>query len=133
MVSGHDIAESEGAINGIWSNSSVMNTAASVYHVSQRTQDQNSTAGPSSSSTTDSPIRSATHGTMQDNTSEPRTSPARTTSIAINTTPAPSSLAPEESSINTTGRNPGRTILLGGGIQIYFECVQLSKCLSLHS
>ena len=61
MVSGHDIAESEGAINGVWSNTSVMNTAATAYHVSQRTHDHNSTAGPSSSSTTDSPMRTAPH------------------------------------------------------------------------
>ena len=120
MVSGNDIAESEGAMNGVWSNSSVMNTAASAYHVSQRTHDHNSTPGPSSSSTTDSLMRTAPHVTMQDNTSEPRTSPARTTSIAINTTPAPINLAPEESSINTTGRNPSPFLRNYGCFHIYY-------------
>ena len=123
MVSGHDITESEGAINGVWSNTSVMNAAASAYHVSQRTHDHNSTAGPSSSSTTDSPMPTAPHVTMQDNTSEPRTSPTRTTSIAINTTPAPISLTPDENSANTTGKishnQPQEQIPC-------FNCVQLS-------
>ena len=103
MVSGNDIAESEGAMNGVWSNSSIMNTAASAYHASQRPHDQTSTAGLSSSSTTDSPMRTAPHGTMQDNTSEPRTSPMRTASIAINTS-APSGVTPDETSINITGK-----------------------------
>ena len=99
MVSGCDMTDSDGTVNGHTNNYST-----SAYQSSQPPHEQGSTSGPSSSSTTDSPLRTASHGTMQDATSEIRSSPIRTTSIAINTTSQPHSLTPDDSSNTSTGK-----------------------------
>ena len=103
MVSGHDIIDLEVPANGLWNNSAVLKSTVSAYHSSQTPHEQNSTGVPSSSSTTDSPLRTAPHATVHDVSAEIRSSPTRTPSIAINTTSAPQSLTPDDNSNNSAG------------------------------
>lgn len=96
MVSGHDVADSDIVTNGLWNNSAVINSV-SPYHSVQPVHEPNNT-GALSNIMTDSASRNASTENMQGGTSEPRASPARTTTIAINTSSAPHSLTPDDNS-----------------------------------
>ena len=99
MVSGNDTTESDVLGQGTWSNSSYINSATSAYQDSHVPQNLNNTAG--TTSLTETRFKTAPPGTMQDNTTETRTTPSRGT--AINSTSAPNSLTFEENNISTTG------------------------------
>ena len=104
MVSGNDTTESDVLGQGTWSNSSHINSATSAYQGSHVPQDLNNIAG--STSLTETRFKNAPPGTMQDNTTETRTTPSRGT--AINSTSAPNSLTFEESTMSSIG-NDGST------------------------
>ena len=90
MVSGHDnVDDFEATISGIWNNSAVLNSVASAYQSSQLPHEQNTTAALSSSSATESPLRTISQGTATaplDVSGGISARPVPTQSIAINIT-----------------------------------------------
>ena len=103
MVSGHDNVDNfEATISGIWNNSAVLNSAASVYQSSQLPHEQNTTAALSSSST-ESPLRTISQGTATgplDVSGGVSASPVPSQSIAINIS---AQSLPRDNTTNSSG------------------------------
>lgn len=106
MVSGHDnVDDFEAPVSGVWNSSAILNSTASAYQSSQPPLEQNSTAALSSSSATESPLRTVSQGTAiaLDVSGGINSSPTRTQSIAINNS-APQSLTLDNSPNNSGGK-----------------------------
>ena len=104
MVSGHDIVDDfEATISGIWNSSAVLNSAASAYQSSQLPHEQNTTAALSSSSATESPLRTISQGTATaplDVSGGISARPVPTQSIAINIS---AQSLPRDNTTNSSG------------------------------